>query len=430
MSKEYISRTLKSRRLYERAKKVLPAGVSYFIRYFEPYPFYVDWAQGSTIKDVDGNSYIDFWMGHYTHILGHSPHEIVETVRNQIEHGTHYGVCHELEISMAEQITKMVPCAQMVRFTSSGTEAAMYATRLARTFTGKRKIVKFEGGWHGGYDALHIAVSPPFNLAESAGIAEDAQKDTIVTPFNDLDILKEKVKDEDIAAILVEPVLGGGGCIPAQKEFLKGLREICNNLNAMLIFDEIITGFRLAPGGGQQYYRVTPDITILGKILGGGFPVGAIVGSREIMERMDPLIFDRPRFSFQGGTFTANPTTMSAGLKMLKTLEDGSIINHLNKKGDSVRNELECLFDRHRIEAKVTSAGSLFQVHFTKEEVENAETAFRADKVKLADFHKFLIRNGIFFLPTRNGAISQAHSDEDLQRFLDETGSYLKKLNH
>ena len=140
--------------------------------------------------------------------------------------------------------------------------------------------------------------------------------------------------------------------------------------------------------------------------------------------------FDRPRFSFHGGTFTANPTTMSAGLKMLKTLEDGSIINHLNKKGYSVRNELECLFDRYRIEAKVTSAGSLFQVHFTKEEVENAETAFKADKVKLADFHKFLIRNGVFFLPTRNGAISQAHSEEDLQRFLDETGSYLKKLNH
>jgi glutamate-1-semialdehyde 2,1-aminomutase len=427
MSKEYILRTLKSRRLYERAKKVLPAGVSYFIRYFEPYPFYIDWAQGSRIKDVDGNSYIDFWMGHYTHILGHSPYEIVEAVRNQIEHGTHYGVCHELEISMAEQVAKMVPCAQMVRFTSSGTEAAMYATRLARTFTEKRKIIKFEGGWHGGYDALHIAVSPPFNLAESAGISEDAQKDTIVTPYNDLEVLEEKIKDEDIAAILVEPVLGGGGCIPAQKGFLKGLREICNHHKALLIFDEIITGFRLAPGGGQEYFGITPDIAILGKILGGGFPVGASAGSREIMERMDPLLFDRPRFSFHGGTFTANPTTMSAGLKMLKTLEDGSVINHLNKKGNRVREDLESLFNRYRVEAKVTSAGSLFQVHFTKEEVENAEASFRADKVKLADFHKYLIRNGVFFLPTRNGAISQAHSDVDLQKFLTETENYLKK---
>ena len=183
----------------------------------------------------------------------------------------------------------------------------------------------------------------------------------------------------------------------------------------------------MAPGGGQEYFGITPDVAILGKILGGGFPVGAIAGSREIMERMDPLLFDRPRFSFHGGTFTANPTTMSAGLKMLQILEDGSVINHLNKKGDRVRDDLESLFSRYRVEAKVTSAGSLFQVHFTKEEVENAEASFRADKVKLADFHKYLIRNGVFFLPTRNGAISQAHSDIDLQKFLTETENYLKK---
>ena len=160
MQSNYKSRTQKSKQLYERAKKVLPAGVSYFIRHFDPYPFYVNWAKGSKIKDIDGNLYIDFWMGHYTHILGHSPPNIIEAVKKQVDHGTHYGVCHELEVAMAEKIAKMVPCAQMVRFCNSGTEAAMYATRLARSYTEKSKIVKFEGGWHGGYDALHTAVGP------------------------------------------------------------------------------------------------------------------------------------------------------------------------------------------------------------------------------------------------------------------------------
>ena len=428
MAKDYSLKTPGSKQLHQRARRVLPAGVSYFIRYFEPYPFYVDWAKGARIRDIDGNFYLDFWMGHYTHILGHSPPNIVEAVKNQIEHGTHYGVCHELEVTLAEKIVKMVPCAQMVRFSCSGTEAAMYATRVARAFTGKSKILKFTGGWHGGYDALHLAVSPPFDLPESNGIGKDASKNTLVATFNDLDQIEEKVRGQDIAAILVEPVLGAGGCIPAKKEFLKGLREICNQLGALLIFDEIITGFRLAPGGGQEYFGITPDIAIFGKILGGGFPIGAIVGRREIMERMDPLLYERPRFSFQGGTFTANPTSLTAGLEMLKSLEDGTIINKLNREGDLVRARLEDIFTEGKVEAQVTSAGSLFQVHFTSEEVNNAETAYKADKSRLDEYHKALITNGVFFLPGKNGALSNAHSKEDLNQLLDETEKHVREL--
>lgn len=429
MQKDYASKTVKSKQLHERAKHVLPAGVSYFIRYFEPYPFYIDWAKGSKIRDVDSNIYIDFWMGHYTHILGHNPSNIKEAVKAQIERGTHYGVCHELEIAMAEQVVKMVPSAQMVRFCSSGTEAAIYATRLARSYTGKSKIIKFEGGWHGGYDALHLAVKPPFDMPESDGLTEGALKDTIVAPFNDLQETKRKIKNQEFAAVIVEPVLGAGGCIPAEKEFLKGLKELCVQKGALLIFDEIITGFRLAPGGGQQYYGVIPDITLLGKILGGGFPIGAVTGRKDIMERMDPLLFERPSFSFQGGTFTANPVSLSAGLAMLRTLEDGKIINKLNIEGRRVKRGLEGVFERSNIDAKVHCAGSLFHVHFTKEHVKNTAVAFKTDRKKLEEYHMALIENGVFFLPKKNGAISNAHSKEDLEKLLAETERYAKNYS-
>ncbi|MGB9134994.1 MAG: aspartate aminotransferase family protein [Candidatus Bathyarchaeia archaeon] len=426
MRGNYLSRTVKSKLLYERAKKVLPAGVSYFIRYFEPYPFYVDWAKGSRIRDVDGNVYVDFWMGHYTHILGHSPPSIVEAVKRQVEQGTHYGVCHELEVSFAEQVVKMVPCAELVRFCNSGTEAAMYATRLVRAFTGRSGVVKFGGGWHGGYDALHCAVKPPFDAPESSGITAGALKDTVVAPFNDLEGTEQKIKGLDVAAVIVEPVLGSAGCIPAKKDFLKGLRELCNEKSALLIFDEVITGFRLAPGGAQQYYGVVPDVSLLGKILGGGFPVGAVVGRRDVMERIDALLYEKPQLSFHGGTFTANPVTLSAGMEMLRALEDGRVIRGLNVEGERVQKRLEDVFERGKIHARVNRAGSLFHVHFAKEDVTSPEAASRADRRRLAEYHLALAENGVFFLSGKTGAISNAHSREDLEKLVSETENYVK----
>jgi glutamate-1-semialdehyde 2,1-aminomutase len=427
MQQDYVARTSESKQLYERARQVLPAGVSYFIRFFEPYPFYINWAKGSKIKDVDGNVYIDFWMGHYTHILGHSPPNVVEAVKRQVEHGTHYGVCHELEVPFAEQVVKMVPCAQMVRFCNSGTEAAMYVTRLARAFTGRSTIVKFSGGWHGGYDALHRAVKAPFDMPESAGITDGALKDTLVAPFNNLDETERRIKGLDVAAVIVEPVLGAGGCIPADKEFLKGLRELCTEKGTLLVFDEVITGFRLAPGGGQQYYDVIPDVSILGKILGGGFPAGAVVGRREVIERMDALRFGREELAFHGGTFAANPVTSCAGLEMLKTLEDGKIIGRLNDVGLKVQQELEQVFERARVDVRVNRAGSLFHVHFTKEDVTSPEAAARADKKQLAKYHLALAERGVFFLSGKAGAISNAHSQEELERLVAATEDLVKR---
>lgn len=422
----YLAETQKSKRLYERAKRVFPAGVSYFIRHIEPYPFYTAKAKGSKLVDADGNEYIDFWMGHYTLILGHSPPKIMRKVKLQIEKGTHYGTCHELEIALAEQVVKMVPSAEMVRFSNSGTEALMYTTRLARSYTKREKIAKFEGGWHGGYDALHVAVKPPLDVPESSGLTEGTLKDTFVLPFNDINKVEKMMRKEKLAAVVVEPVQGAGGCIPAEKEFLKALRELCSENGALLVFDEIITGFRLAPGGAQQFFNVLPDITVLGKILGGGFPVGAIAGSREIMEFMDPLLYERPKFSFHGGTFCANPVTTTAGLATLKILEDGTIISKLNKRGDKLRQELVNIFERKRLGVQVVGASSLFNTHFTDEKVKDIHAVFSANREKLTQYHMYLIANGVFFLPAKTGALSVAHTETDVEKLLLETENYVR----
>ncbi|MEM1539272.1 MAG: glutamate-1-semialdehyde 2,1-aminomutase [Candidatus Bathyarchaeia archaeon] len=427
MFEKYEGRTRKSKALYERAKNFLPAGVSYGIRYFEPYPFYATRAEGSRIYDVDGNVYVDFWMGHGAHILGHNPTAVIEAVKKQMSRGVHFGTAHELEVELAEQVVKMVPSAELVRFTNSGTEANMYAVRLARAYTGRSKIIKFEGGWHGGYDALHKGVKYPFDIPESAGLTEGALKDTVLAPFNDLEGVYEKIKDDSFAAILVEPILGSGGCIPAEKEFLKGLREICDERGILLIFDEVITGFRLAPGGGQQYYGVLPDLTVLGKILGGGFPVGAFCGKRKIMERVDTLIYERPKFSFHGGTFCANPITMAAGLATLKLLENGHIISRLNRVGEEVREEITKIFEASNISVKVTGLGSLFNTHFTKKNLKNARDVFEnTDRKKLMEYHLNLIAGGVFFLPTHFGTISAAHNETDIEELLSKTREYAK----
>ncbi len=428
MLESYISRTQKSRTLYERAKNVLPAGVSYGIRFFEPYPFYTARAEGSKLYDVDGNEYIDFWMGHGTHILGHSPSVVVEAVKRQIGNGTHYGTSHELEVALAEQVVKMVPSAEMVRFTNSGTEANMYAIRLARAYTGRSKIIKFEGGWHGGYDALHVGVKYPFDIPESAGLMAGATQNTMLAVFNNLEDVEVKTRKEPVAAIIVEPVLGAGGCIPAEKEFLRGLREICGEKGILLIYDEVITGFRLAPGGAQQYYGVFPDITVFGKILGGGFPVGAFCGRREIMERLNPLMYERPNYSFHGGTFCANPITSAAGLATLKVLEDGKIISKLNGVGEKVRKTLKEIFEARGINAQVTGVGSIFSTHFTKKAVKNARDAFEADRKRLTEYHINLIAKGVFFLPTHFGSISAAHTDADIEKLFQTTEDYAKTV--
>lgn len=428
MGQDYVIKTLKSKELYERAKRVLPAGVSYGIRYFDPYPFYTARASGSHLFDIDGNQYVDFWLGHTALILGHSPPQVIQAVSRQLENGTHYGTSHELEVALAEQVVKMVPSAEMVRFTNSGTEANMYATRLARAYTGRRLIGKFEGGWHGGYDPLHIGVKEPFDLPESAGLTPCATQDTVLLPYNDLEGVKKRASGKQLASIVVEPVLGSGGGIPADREFLKGLREFCDDSNTLLIFDEVITGFRLAPGGGQQYFGVRPDISVLGKIMGGGFPIGAFCARREIMERTDSTKFSRRDLAFHGGTFTGNPVTMTAGIATLQILEDGKIVSDLNGTGNRIRTSLGDIFAKHGISVQVTGISSLFNVHFYDAPIKDAVTCAKEDRKRLLEYDMTLITGGIFFLPTHNGNISAAHSQDDIDKLLSRTEDYAKKI--
>jgi glutamate-1-semialdehyde 2,1-aminomutase len=283
----FTDKTPRSKELYERACKVLPGGVSYGIRALPPYPFFVQRAQGVKLKDVDGNDYTDYWVGHGALILGHSPKKVIDAVKKQLQYGTHIGFSHLLETELAERIVRNVPSAEMIRYCASVTEANLYGTRLARGYTGRMKMLKIEGGWHGGYDSLHKAVSYPYNKSESAGLNPKTTEDTDAIPFNDLEAARKHLVTENYACIILEPVMGAAGFLAPEPGYLQGLREVCDKSNTLLIFDEVVTGFRLAPGGAQELYGVKPDLTILGKIIGGGFPIGAFCGSEEIMERID-----------------------------------------------------------------------------------------------------------------------------------------------
>ena len=431
---KYVQRTPKSKKLFEEARKYLPGGVSYAIRFFEPYPFYVSKAEGRRVWDIDGNAYTDYWMGHGALLMGHRYPPVIEAIKDQLNLLPHVGFSHEWEVKLAKQIVEMVESVELVRFTNSGTEATMYSIRLARAYTGKRLIGKFEGGWHGGYDALHIAVSPPYELPGSLGITEGALKDTVILPYNDLDGVREIVKGLELAAIIVEPVLGAGGFIPSDPEFLKGLRELCDELDALLIFDEVITGFRLSPGGAQKLYRVKPDLTVFGKILGGGeFPAGGFGGKRDVMELLDQLKYRDPHERvFQGGTFAANPITTRAGYTLLRELQRRSeIYDHINRLGERARNELQRIFDERGSNAHVTGIGSLFTIHFTPVKPRDSKTAQQRRDVSLArSYFKHLLDNGIVAMiqDMQHFFISASHRLEDIDELVRVTEEFIDKV--
>jgi len=398
---------------------LFPAGVSYKIRFIEPYPFCVTNAKGSKLFDIDGNTYTDYWCAHFALILGHRHPKVVEAVREQIEKDFHYGVAHELEAKLADQIVKMVPSAQLIRFTGSGTEANMYVVRLARTYTGRTRIGKFEGNWHGGYDPLHVAVKLPVEVA-SGGLTPGSLQDTVVLPYNDLDGVRRSMKGKQLACVLIEPVMGAGGMIPAEKEFLRGLAELCREESTLLVFDEIVTGFRLGPGGAQEAYGVRPDLTVLGKIAGGGLPIGAITGRADIMERMDHTKYKGSEYSFLGGTHTGNPVSMAAGLATLKILEDGSVYDRIGKLGDKARQGLTEIMERANIEFQATGVGSIFGCHFTRTPPRNIVDVSGGDLELSRKFMYYLLDKGIFCLTPElvHCAISTAHTEAEIDEFL------------
>ena len=419
---KYQKKTAGSARLFEKSKKLHVNGVNHNIRFFEPYPFVTKSANGKYLVDVDSNKYVDFWMGHWSLILGHSPVSVKNQVRKQLESDWMHGTVNEMTIKLSDIIQHAVPVAEKIRYVTSGTEATMYAVRIARSLTGKKVLAKIDGGWHGYTSDLLKTVNWPFNQSESSGLVNE---DKIISiPYNDLgESIKilESVK-KDLACIIVEPLLGGGGCIPATKDYLLGIQEFCHKNNSLFILDEIVTGFRFRFGCIYPTMRLDPDIVTLGKIVGGGFPIGVMCGRKEVMEFANTNIYKKSTRAYVGGgTFSANPATMTAGLATLSELKKkkGLIYSKINKLGEKVREQLDKTFDGR---VYTSGKGSLFMTHFLKNnitKIQNASEAARCDSKMLQKYHfEMIARDGIFFLPGKLGAISNAHQEPDLKKLI------------
>ena len=428
----YKKHTKESAKIFQRSKKLHISGVSHNIRFFEPYPFVTKSAKGKNLVDVDGNKYTDYWMGHWSLILGHAAPEVAEKVRKQISKCWMHGTVNENTIEFSEVIQGAVPVAEKIRYVSTGTEATMYATRIARAKTGKKIIAKIDGGWHGYTTDLLKSVNYPFDQPESAGLADDSH--IVSVPYNDLEksiSILESVKN-DLAGIIIEPVLGGAGCIPATKEYLAGMQEFVHRNNALYILDEIVTGFRFRFGCLYKTMGLDPDLVTLGKIVGGGFPVGVICGKEEIMKITDTNSNKRlDRSYIGGGTFSANPMTMTSGKAMLKFLKknSGPVYKKIGNLGEEARKGLSKIFQD---KVTVTGMGSLFMPHFLANgitQVTNAEEASRCDIETLKRYHFELIaKNGIFFLPGKLGAISYVHSESDIKDLLEASKKFAISL--
>jgi glutamate-1-semialdehyde 2,1-aminomutase len=419
----YVKRTQKSHAMFERAKRVEPAGVSYKIRYFEPYPFFVRSANGAKL------TYTDYWCTHFAMILGHKNPTVMQAIKSQVENGWHFGLAHELEITLSETITKNVPSAELVRYTSSGSEANFFAVRLARTYTRRQKIAKFEGCWHGAYDPLHLGVRPPFDQPLSGGIPAATQQDTILVPYNDLEGFIKRVGREKLACVILEPVLGGGGMVPAEKQFLTGLREYCDDNGVLLIFDEVITGFRLGLSCAQGYFNVKPDVTVMGKVIGGGLPIGAICGRRDVMDRMDHTKHTGLDYAYHGGTFAGNAITLAAGLATINVLEHSPVYEHIDRLGRQTRTALNTLFEEYAFPAQATGIGSLFAIHFVgKEQIRDLKSVTVSDPRLSKRLFKHFLESGILMIVPEmlHGGISYAHSDADIRDLTNTIAQFVK----
>ncbi len=426
----YKNKTFESMKLYFKSKEIFPGGVNHNIRYFKPYPFFTVKAKGKYLEDIDGNNYIDFWNGHWALILGHSPTIVSDKLKKQLKKGTLYGTVNKTSIKLAELIKQAIPLAENIRFSSTGSEATMYAIRLARAKTGKRVIAKVIGGWHGFNTNLLQSVNYPYEGDEGIGLIEDEGQFVESIQFNDLDRsikVLESIKD-DLAGIIIEPILGGAGCITPVDGYLEGLQEFARKNGSLLILDEIVTGFRMSYNGVMNYYKLEPDIFTLGKIIGGGLPIGAVCGKKEIMNLADATNSNEKNkyCSIGGGTFSANPLTMTAGYHTLKYLKNNpNVYEKINSLGDIARKELSKLFKELEIESEITGIGSLFMIHFLNDKVKkinNALDVSLSNTELLLNYNLALIaKHGIFFLPGKMGAFSYAHEKEDVYKLVEAT---------
>ena len=339
LADQYAAAFPGSKKRFEEARSVFPCGVTHDTRMMDPFPVYVTHAKGSKKWDVDGHELIDYFVGHGSHILGHSPDDVVAAVQQQMAKGTHPGSCHDLEIEWGKLVQKLIPSAERVRFTGSGTEATLMALRLCRLYTGKPKFLKFQGHFHGWHDYVTVSSDPPYDAPGVPGVPEAVSGVCVAIPPNDLNRVEDTLKkDEQIGAVILEPTGGHWGGVPIRGEFLKGLREITTRLNRVLIFDEVITGFRISSGGAQKYYGVTPDLTALAKILAGGLPGGCLAGRADILAFIEPRP-GKPKMKHPG-TYNANPLSASAGVATLRRIAAGGVTERANEAARTLRNKL------------------------------------------------------------------------------------------
>jgi glutamate-1-semialdehyde 2,1-aminomutase len=420
----------RSEALFRRAKAAIAGGLTHDIRHLRPFPIYVDRAVGSRKWDVDGHELIDYWVGHGALFLGHVNAAVQQAVASQLGRGTHYGACHELEVRWAEAVLKLIPWAERVRFVGSGTEATLLAIRLARAATSKDKIVKFEGHFHGWHDYAAAAVRPPFDRPISAGVPQGVLADLLICPPNDWDAFVALTSGrDDIAGVILEPGGGSSGTIPTDRGFLARLREFTRAQGMVLIFDEVITGFRFAPGGAQQRYEIYADLTTLAKILAGGLPGGAVVGGAVIMDQLafrDDSAWNREDRVAHAGTFNANPLSAAAGIATLEQLADGQAQAKADRAGEILRTGIAEVIERLAVDATVYGESSIVNLFLGPgrhglgigRPVSGLDHRVLMGHPNLDTYHLLrcaLILYGVD-LPLFHGWISAVHSDEDLEK--------------